>query len=200
MCNPHQPQNYLVAGKSDTYVSPEDYLEAEKFRPIKHEYRQGEIYAMAGASKPHAIITGNVSVLLRNHLRGSGCMPYMADMKVRIEASNFFYYPDVAVSCDERDKNADEDFIRYPRLIVEFFSPTTAAFDRGDKFADYRTSESLQEYVLINQERVSVECFRRNAEGLWVLYPYSQGQEVQFASVNFSCAIETLYEDAIEIT
>ncbi len=124
----------------------------------------------------------------------------MADMKVRIEAADCYYYPDVAVSCDERDKNAAEDFIRYPRLIVEVLSPTTAAFDRGDKFADYRTSESLQEYVLINQERVSVECFRRNAEGLWVLYPYSQGQEVQFASVNFSCAIETLYEDAIEIT
>jgi Uma2 family endonuclease len=120
-------------------------------------------------------------------------------MKVRNEKSNFFYYPDVAVSCDERDKNADEDFLRYPCLIVEVLSPTTAAFDRGDKFADYRTSESLQEYVLINQERVSVECFRRKAEDLWVLYPYSQGQEVQFASVNFSCAIEALYEDAIEI-
>ena len=189
----------MTANKSCTYVSPEDYLEAEKVRPIKHEYRQGEIYAKAGESKPHVIIMGNVSVFLRNHLRGSGCMPYMADMKVRNETSNFFYYPDVAVSCDERDKNAAEDFIRYPRLIVEVLSPTTAAFDRGEKFADYRTSESLQEYVLINQERVSVECFRRNAEGLWVLYPYSQGQEVQFASVNFSCAIETLYEDAIEI-
>jgi len=189
----------MTASKSCTYISPEDYLEAEKVRPIKHEYRQGKIYAMAGASKAHVIISGNVFALLRNHLRGSGCIPYIADMKVRKETSNFFYYPDVAVSCDERDKNAAEDFIRYPRLIVEVLSPTTAAFDRGDKFADYRTSESLQEYVLINQERVSVECFRRNAEGLWVLYPYTQGQEVQFASVNFSCAIETLYEDAIEI-
>ena len=189
----------MTANKSCTYVSPEDYLETEKASPIKHEYRQGKIYAKAGKSKPHVIIMGNVSVLLRNHLRGSGCMPYMADMKVMLDTSNFYYYPDVAVSCDERDKNAAEDFIRYPRLIVEVLSPTTAAFDRGDKFADYRTSESLQEYVLINQERVSVECFRRNAEGLWVLYPYSQGEEVQFASVNFSCAIETLYEDAIEI-
>jgi Uma2 family endonuclease len=140
----------MTASKSCTYISPEDYLAAEEVRPIKHEYRQGEIYAMAGASKPHAIITGNVSVLLRNHLRGSGCIPYMADMKVRIEAADCYYYPDVAVSCDERDKNAAEDFIRYPRLIVEVLSPTTAAFDRGDKFADYRTSESLQEYVLIN--------------------------------------------------
>jgi Uma2 family endonuclease len=187
----------MVASKSDTYVSPEDYLAGEKVSPIKHEYRQGKVYAKAGASKAHVIIMGNVSVLLRNHLRGSGCITYMADMKVRIEAADCYYYPDVAVSCDERDKNADEDFIIYPRLIVEVLSPTTAAFDRGEKFADYRTSESLQEYVLINQERVSVECFRRNAEGLWVLYPYSEGQDVQLASVNFSCAIEALYEDAI---
>ncbi|MEG3925484.1 Uma2 family endonuclease [Microcoleus sp. D3_18a_C4] len=186
----------MVASKSDTYVSPEDYLAGEKVSPIKHEYRQGEIYAMAGAKKAHAIISLNAAILLRNHLRGSGCIPYVADVKVRIEAANCYYYPDVAVTCDERDRNTAEDFIRYPRLIVEVLSPTTAALDRGDKFADYRTSESLQEYVLINQERVSVECFRRNAEGLWVLYPYSQGQEVQFSSVNFSCAIETLYEDA----
>lgn len=186
----------MVASKSDTYISPEDYLAGEKVSPIKHEYRQGEIYAKAGKSKPHVIIMGNVSVLLRNHLRGSGCMPYVADIKVRNEASSFYYYPDVAVTCDERDSNTDEDFIIYPRLIVEVLSPSTAAFDRGEKFADYRTSESLQEYVLINQERVSVECFRRNAEGLWVLYPYSQGQEVQFGSVNFCCAIEALYEDA----
>ena len=187
----------MTANKSDTYVSPEDYLAGEKVSPIKHEYRQGEIYAMAGAKKAHVIISVNTATLLRNHVRGSGCITYMADIKVRNDTSNFYYYPDVVVSCDERDKNADEDFIRYPRLIVEVLSPTTAAFDRGDKFADYRTSESLQEYVLINQERVSVECFRRNAEGLWVLYPYTQGQEVQFSSVNFSCAIEVLYEDAI---
>ncbi len=190
----------MVASKSDTYISPEDYLAGEKVSPIKHEYRQGEIYAMAGAKKAHAIISGNAFALLRNHLRGSGCMPYVADVKVRIEAANCYYYPDVAVTCDERDSNTDEDFIIYPRLIVEVLSPSTAAFDRGEKFADYRTSESLQEYVLINQERVSVECFRRNAEGLWVLYPYVQGQEVQFSSVNFSCAIEDLYEDAIEIS
>ena len=187
----------MVASKSDIYVSPEDYLAGEKVSPIKHEYRQGEIYAMAGAKKAHVIISGNAFALLRNHLRGSGCMPYVADVKVRIEAANCYYYPDVAVTCDERDSNTDEDFIIYPRLIVEVLSPSTAAFDRGEKFADYRTSESLQEYVLINQERVSVECFRRNAEGLWVLYPYTQGQEVQFSSVNFSCAIEDLYEDAI---
>ncbi|MEG5042435.1 MULTISPECIES: Uma2 family endonuclease [unclassified Microcoleus] len=80
----------MVASKSDTYVSPEDYLAAEKVNPIEHEYRHGKIYTKAGKSKPHVIIMGNVSVLLKNHLRGSGCIPYMADMKVWEETSNFF--------------------------------------------------------------------------------------------------------------
>jgi Uma2 family endonuclease len=190
----------MTASKSYTYVSVEDYLAGEKISPFKHEYRYGEIYAMAGASQAHGTITLNLATLLRNHLRGSGCKPYVADMKVMLNRSNIYYYPDIAVTCDDRDRNAAEDFIRYPRLIVEVLSPTTAAFDRGEKFADYRTCETLEEYVLINQQRVSVECFRRNAEGLWVLYPYSQGQEVQLASVNFSCAIEDIYEDALPDT
>jgi Uma2 family endonuclease len=79
----------MTASKSDTYVSPEDYLETEKVRPIKHEYRQGEIYAKAGESKPHVIIMGNVSVLLRNHLRGSGCMVYVADLKVIVISNKY---------------------------------------------------------------------------------------------------------------
>jgi Uma2 family endonuclease len=109
-----------------------------------------------------------------------------------------FYYPDVMVTCDERDRTPD-DFKRYPCLIVEVLSPTTAAFDRGEKFADYRTLETLREYVLINQERVSVECFRRNAEGRWVLYPYGEGEEVHLARVDFRCAIATLYEDVLAL-
>ena len=186
----------MTVSKSDIYVSPEIYLEGEKISPIKHEYRQGEIYAMAGASDAHVTITGNLFSLLRNHVRGSGCRAYVADMKARIEQANIFYYPDVMVTCDERDRTPD-DFKRYPSLIVEVLSPTTQGFDRGDKFADYRTIETLQEYVLINQERVSVECFRRNSEGQWVLYPYGEGDEINLASVDFSCPIAALYEDVL---
>lgn len=190
----------MIVNKSYIYVSPEDYLEGEKVSPIKHEYRQGNIYAMAGASKAHVIIMGNVFALLRSHLRGSGCIPYIADTKVRIEVANTYYYPDVVVSCDERDRTyPDEDFIRYPKLIVEVLSPTTAAFDRGEKFADYRTIETLQEYVLISQERVSVECFSRNADGLWVLYPYAAGEEVRLRSVDLQCAIAAIYEDVLTL-
>lgn len=189
----------MTVSKSYTYVSPEEYLESEKISPIKHEYIRGEIYAMAGASDAHVTIAGNLFTLLRNHVRGTGCRVYMAEMKARIEQADIFYYPDVMVTCDERDRTP-EDFKRYPCLIVEVLSPTTEAFDRGGKFADYRTVETLQEYVLINQERVNVECFRRNSEGRWVLYPYSEGEEVHLASIDFSCPIAALYEDVLGLS
>jgi Uma2 family endonuclease len=110
---------------------------------------------MAGASKAHGIITLNLATQLRNQLQGSGWNTYMADIKVRIEATNVYYYPDITVTCDQRDSvSLDEDFIRHPRLIFEVLSLTTAAFDRGDKFADYRVIETLEEYVLINQNKI----------------------------------------------
>jgi len=120
-------------------------------------------------------------------------------MKARIEQADVFYYPDIMVTCDERDRSLDY-FKRHPRLIVEVLSPTTAAFDRGNKFADYRTLETLQEYVVINQERIGVECYRRNAEGRWELYPYADGEEVRLASVEFQCPIAQIYEDVLGIS
>jgi Uma2 family endonuclease len=190
----------MTASFNYSYISAEDYLEGERISPIKHEYIRGEIYAMAGASKAHGIISLNLATMLKNHLRGSSCTTYMSDIRVRIETANIYYYPDITVSCDERDSvSLNEDFIHYPRLIVEVLSSTTAAFDRGDKFADYRTIETLEEYVLINQDRMQVECFRRNSERLWVLHPYSRGSEIHLDSVDFNCKIEALYEDVVGI-
>lgn len=180
--------------QTNAYFSPKDYLEIEKTNPIKHEYRQGLIYAMAGASKAHVIITLNLASLLRNHVRNTSCLTYIADTKVRIETADVFYYPDVTVTCDERDRTSEEDFIRYPRLIVEVLSPKTEAFDRGDKFEDYKILETLEEYFLISQNEMKVECYRRNQEGNWVLYTYREGEEVRLASVDFNCAIAALYE------
>ena len=186
----------MTVSKSQTFLSTEEYLAAEQDSFIKHEYIQGQVYAMEGASDAHVTVAGNLFALLRNHLRATGCRVYMADMKAQIESANVFYYPDVMVTCDARDRNSTY-FKRYPCLIVEVLSPTTEAFDRGNKFADYRRLETLQEYVLINPETMSVECFRRNSEGLWVLYPYGEGEEVRLASVNFSCLIADLYEDVL---
>jgi len=186
----------MIANKSPNYISPEEYLKLEELSPVKHEYIRGEVYAMAGASDAHVTLGVNLVTLLRNHVRGSGCRVYMSDMKARIESQNIYYYPDVMVTCDERDK-AFPSFKRYPCLIVEVLSNGTEGFDRGDKFADYQELETLQEYVLISQKRQRVECFRRNAEGLWVLYSYTVGSEIHLASVDFRTGIDAIYEDVI---
>jgi Uma2 family endonuclease len=116
-----------------------------------------------------------------------------ADTKVRLEEADCYYYPDVAVTCDERDINSNADFILYPTLIVEVLSTYTAKFDRGEKFADYQTSPNLQEYVLVNQSQKQVECFRLNEEGIWVSQIYGLGDEVEFKSLDFRCDIDSIY-------
>lgn len=184
----------MISHPEFTDVSPEDYLEAERSNPIKHEYRNGQVYAMAGGSDAHVRISINLVSALNAHLRGSGCLVYSSDMKVQIEGLNLYYYPDALVTCDPRDRTS-RYFKRHPKLIVEVLSPTTEAFDRGDKFDDYQSLESLEEYVLISQSRMRVECFRRNAEGLWVRYVYREGQNIDLASLDFQCEIADLYEN-----
>jgi len=190
----------MIASKSHAYFSPADYLEIERISPIKHEYLQGQVVAMAGASKAHVIITGNLSALLVNHLRGTGCIAYATDMKVRLPVLNLFYYPDVAVTCDDRDLNSSEDFILHPKLIVEVLSDSTEAFDRGDKFADYKSNSTLEEYVLIHQKQILVERFQRKSNNLWSPHIYQVGDTVEFATITFSCAIATLYEKVSQLT
>ncbi|NEN90992.1 MAG: Uma2 family endonuclease [Okeania sp. SIO3H1] len=184
----------MIANQNQFYVSPEDYLAGERQSPIKHEYRQGQIYAMVGAKKPHIVITHNLDRLLGNHLLDNDCLVLPLDIKVRLEEANCYYYPDVAVTCDERDLSSTEDFIRYPSLIIEILSLSTAKFDRGGKFTDYQTATSLQEYVLVSQSEMSIECFRKNEQGIWIPQTYSRGEKVNFASVYFNCQIELIYQ------
>ena len=184
----------MFVSKNNFYISPEEYLEGERVSPIKHEYRRGHVYAMTGAKKPHIVIGSNLVRLLGNHLLNTPCLVLSSDIKVRLEEADCYYYPDVAVTCDERDTTSMEDFILYPSLIIEVLSPSTASFDRGDKFVDYQTASSLQEYVLITQSEIKIECFRLNAEGNWVSQTYRQGDIVEFVSANFSCAISEIYQ------
>lgn len=149
---------------------------------------------MAGACDAHVTIAGNLFALLRSHVRSSGCRGYMSDMKARIETLDIFYYPDVMVTCDDRDLQLDY-FKRYPCLIVEVLSDSTESRDRGDKFADYRELSTLQEYVLISQSRQRVECFRRNAESQWVLVTYRPNQQLRLETIHFSCSVNDIYED-----
>jgi Uma2 family endonuclease len=184
----------MFVSKNNFYISPEEYLEGERVSPIKHEYRRGHVYAMTGAKNPHTIISSNLIRLLGNHLLNTPCLVFTCDIKVRLEEANCYYYPDVAVTCDERDTSSTEDFILYPSLIIEVLSPSTASFDRGDKFVDYQTASSLQEYVLITQSEIKIECFRLNAEVNWVSQIYRQGDTVEFVSANFSCTTSEIYQ------
>lgn len=175
-------------------ISVEDYLEAERNSPIKHEYHDGEVYAMAGASDHHNLITGNLYTLIRPHLRGSPCQTFFADTNVRIETQNRFYYPDLLVTCDPRDRET-RYYKKYPKLIIEILSDTTEAFDRGEKFHHDRQLESLEEYVLVNQNQPAIDILRRSGDRTWELTPYTAGETLHLHSLNFDCAIASLYED-----
>jgi Uma2 family endonuclease len=175
--------------------SAQDYLAWEVEQSEKHEYFAGEVFAMAGASDAHVTISLNLAVALRSHLRGKPCRVYIADMKVEVARVDAFFYPDVFVSCAAADTEL-ADRKREPLLLVEVLSPTTASYDRGAKFASYRQLESLQEYVLIDTERVAVDVFRLDASGHWVLYPYGPDEMVELASVSLTLPIAAIYEDA----
>ena len=181
----------------DFPLSPQDYLRWETTQPIRYGYMDGLVYAMTGGSIPHNQIAVNLIALLKPHLRGKGCKVLSSDAKVAVTEQGPFHYQDVSVSCDPRDKNA-QDYIRYPVLIVEVRSESTEAFERGKKFRHYRRIETLREYVLIRQEQRSVECYRLNAQGRWELFHYldeAASRAIELTSVGLSCTFELLYED-----
>jgi Uma2 family endonuclease len=190
----------MTASKSRAYFTSEEYLEIERLSPIKHEYIDGQVLAMAGATKAHVMITGNLSGLIREHLRGTACISYATDMKVRLPAARLFYYPDLAVTCDEADKNSHEDFILHPKLLIEVLSSSTEAFDRGDKFADYKTIAEFEEYLLVHQNQVLVERFQRRSDNLWIPTIYRSGDTIEMTSIGFSCPIADLYENLAQLT
>ncbi len=167
--------------------SAQDFLTWEVGQEVRHEYLNGEVFAMSRGTVEHNTATGAVFATLRQHLKGSPCRAFVADMKVDVQASNAFFYPDVVVTCASNDLTDPKALtVAEPRLIVEVLSPSTAAYDRGAKFGHYRQLISLQEYVLIDTDSLTVEVFRRNEAGRWELYP-SAGLEaaVELASVGW---------------
>ena len=180
-------------------LSPEEYLEWEERSEMRHEYIDGEVFAMAGSSDDHAAIVSNACVVLIPFARKCGCRLFPQDVKARPKGLSRYYYPDLMVTCDERDR-ADKYVKRHYKLIVEVLSDSTEAFDRGRKFEDYRRSESLEEYVLIAQDRISVDVFRLNAAGKWELEGYGAGSVVELVSVGARFAIEELYLDVELVT
>jgi Uma2 family endonuclease len=186
------------------YLDPDAFLEWEKTQLEKYEYLDGQVvqvYAMVGARDAHVTVALNVASLLREHLRGGPCRVYISDMKLRVEAANAFFYPDVFVTCDPRDR-AEDTYKRFPLLVVEVLSDSTAGYDRGRKFAVYRQVESLQEYAIIDPDTFTVDCFRRDESGHWVLYAFAGEDIVEFRSVDFKAPLSSVFEDveAREVT
>ncbi|MCW6035634.1 Uma2 family endonuclease [Spirulina subsalsa FACHB-351] len=186
----------MIAALDPIPMPPQEYLEWEEKQPLKYEYLEGKVYAMTGGTIPHNDLAVNLTTLLKNHLRGRGCKVQMADAKVGISEQGPFHYPDVMVSCDERDRRATR-VLYHPCLIIEVLSPSTEAFDRGRKFQNYRQIAELQEYILVSADQITVECFHRNDQGIWELYTYTEGESVAFRSVGWEGVITEIYEDVV---
>ncbi len=151
-------------------LTPEDYLAIERSAEFKSEYFDGEIFAMAGASRAHNSIVLNTGSEIRQHLKNRSCKAYVNDMRVKVSPTGLYTYPDVVVVCGkEQFEDTHLDTLLNPTLIIEVLSDSTEAYDRGRKFEHYRHLDSLVEYVLIAQQRPHVESFRRQSDQHWLL-------------------------------
>jgi Uma2 family endonuclease len=177
-------------------LTPEEYFAWEEQQLERHEYIDGEVYAMSGGTINHGDIAGNFLSLLKAHLRGIGCKTLNSDCRVSIVGSTKYVYPDISVTCEDRDKTTTE-YITYPCLIVEVLSPNIEAYDRGNKFKMYRCNPSLQEYVLVSVDTIEIELFRKTETDDWRIINYQIGDTVELKSVSLTCQIEQIYEDIV---
>jgi Uma2 family endonuclease len=173
--------------------TPEEYFVWDEQQLEKHEYIGGEVYAMTGGTKNHSRIALKFGALLDRHLAGSGCEAANSDLKVNIAESNDYTYPDISVTCDDRDKNTTK-YITYPCLLVEVLSPTTEAYDRGGKFRMYRQNPVLQDYVLVSSEKIEIDLYRKTETGSWEIINYQAGDTIELNSINLTFPIERVYE------
>ncbi|MDN5869250.1 MAG: Uma2 family endonuclease [Nitrococcus sp.] len=170
-------------------LSPQEYLDGELLAEVRHEYVDGQIYAMVGGSRAHNIIALNMAVALRGHLRGGPCQIFVADMKVRV--ADAFYYPDVVVNCDVDDRH--EYYVARPVLVAEVLSPATEARDLLEKRVVYQGLASLREYVVIAQDKTEVRVYRRRGDG-WELETCRGADSVCLQSVDLTMSVESVYE------
>jgi Uma2 family endonuclease len=172
----------------------EEYLVWELDQDIRYEYINGEVFAMTGGTIPHNDLALNLYTALRPHLRPRGCRVNVSDVKVQVTPKSPYFYPDLIVSCHPDDLNARK-FIQNPTLIVEVLFPSTSNKDREEKFRYYLTMPSLQEYILIDSEKIYVERYSRGEGRMWLYYPYTTGDIITLSSVEFELPIELLYEN-----
>ena len=174
-------------------MSVEDYLASEEGSETKHEYIGGAIYAMAGTTKEHNVIAGNIYATIRNGLRGGKCRVFIADVKVRLKIleEDIFYYPDVVVGCDPRDTHTL--YLRFPKLLVEIASESTDRLDRREKKLAYQTIETLEEYLIVAQDRHEVTVYRRGND--WQPELFSRlNDTVTLKAIELALPLSSIYE------
>jgi Uma2 family endonuclease len=182
--------------------TPEEYFAWEEQQLHRHEYIDGEVYAMSGGTQNHSDIAGNFLTLLKSHLRGGSCKTFNSDLRIKIFESNKYVYPDLSVTCDDRDKSTPQ-YITHPCLIIEVLSPSTEAYDRGNKFKLYRKNPSLRDYVLVDSSKMAIDLYRKDDSGNWYILNYEAGDslaqpfgtKIDLKSVNLTFSIEQVYED-----
>jgi Uma2 family endonuclease len=178
------------------YISPEEYLEAETNASEKHEYYQGEIFAMSGASSEHNEIYSNVFTDIGSKLKGKGCKPYGSDFRLHIPKNTLYTYPDIMIICGKPElTNEKFHTATNPSVIIELLSKSTRNYDKGEKFTLYRDIDSLKEYILIDTEKIFVEKHIRNADNSWQLTDYrSLENSFIIETVNCSILLNDIYE------
>jgi len=178
------------------YTTEAEYLAFENDGEVRHEYVDGQIYAMAGASDKHNRVTGNVFFHLRRQTRQTHCVTYQSDMKLRLEGGRYFYYPDVMLCCDA-DDNIGGYYREQPCIIVEVSSPSTSSIDRREKLLNYQRIPSLRYYLLVSPEHVQVDYYQRNASNQWEKASLENNEVLDIHCGEFSLhlTLEDIYED-----
>jgi Uma2 family endonuclease len=179
-------------------LTNQEYLDWESLQEYKSEYYAGEVFAQAGASSKHTEIAGNLFALAHSHLKGKPCRAYIADMKLHVSEVDAFFYPDVMVTCDSRDRATDM-IKQYPVFIAEVLSESTAEYDRTFKFACYQKISTLRDYLLISQDVFSVEHFHLNRSGEWVRTVHSGGDTFQLGCIDLDVAVSDVYADVDDV-
>jgi Uma2 family endonuclease len=183
----------MQALKQSAAISVEEYLAGELESAVRHEYLSGVVYAMAGASDAHIAIVMNISFALNQHLRSGPCRVQMTEAKARVSFADedIFYYPDVMVFCDRRD--TQDYFKRYPKVVIEVLSPSTESIDRREKFLNYRRIETLEEYVLVDQDKMEVTVYKRAKQ--WAPEVVNKAsQSWRLPSLKFAMRLTAVYD------
>jgi Uma2 family endonuclease len=179
-----------------THLTPAEYLAFERQSEERHEYHGGELRLMAGASRKHNIISLNIASLLREKLRGKPCRPFMSDMRVRIASAQRYFYPDIAVIC-ATEAFVEEDIATDATVIIEVLSDSTEALDRGEKFESYQCLPSLQDYVLVSQNKMRLEHFHKLAHNEWRYLALNKAEEILYLdTVGVQLPLKEIYLDA----